>query len=140
MDDEIKLLFEKALSTLESARKNIEINEYSTSINRSYYAAYYIASALLLKKGIKSKKHSGTIQQFSLHFVQNDSFSIESFKFFTKLWKISDFSMLENQRFSKLEEDGIHADYNLFSHYTKKKAKKDLENAKKFIEECEKFL
>ena len=123
MDDEIKLLFEKALSTLESARKNIEINEYSTSINRSYYAAYYIASALLLKKGIKSKKHSGTIQQFSLHFVQNDSFSIESFKFFTKL-----------------EEDRIHADYNLFSHYTKKKAKKDLENAKKFIEECEKFL
>lgn len=48
--------------------------------------------------------------------------------------------MLENQRFSKLEKDKEKAYYDYSYKVTKNKAKKYLNNAKKFVKECERFL
>jgi uncharacterized protein (UPF0332 family) len=77
----------------------------------------------LAKKGITTKTHSGTIHKFGLEYVVNGNFDRKIGKFF-----------------SKLEEDREKADYDYLHNITKNKAKIDLNNAKKFIEECKKFL
>jgi uncharacterized protein (UPF0332 family) len=47
--------FQKSEEALESAKSSLENEFYSTSINRSYYAVFHVAKALLLKKGKKPK-------------------------------------------------------------------------------------
>lgn len=78
---------------------------------------------MLLKKGITTKTHSGTIHEFGLEYVTNENFDKEIAKFF-----------------SKLEGDREKADYDYSHVITKSKAKTNLNNAKKFIDECKKFL
>jgi uncharacterized protein (UPF0332 family) len=119
----VRIAFDRATHSLEVAKSNLDNKFFPDSINRSYYAVFYAAQALLLKKGIVNKTHSGTIQQFGLNYVKNDKFSNE----------ISKFLFL-------LEKDRNNADYDFSYESTEKKAQKDLNNAKIFIEECKKFL
>ena len=121
--DEIAAIFKKAISTLDDAEFNFKHERHSVSINRSYYACFYAAKALLLKKGIVTKTHSGTIHKFGLEYVINGNFDKHIGKFF-----------------SILEKDRGKADYDYSYEATENKAKKDLNNAKKFVKECEKFL
>ena len=67
---EIQLYMGKAQRTLEAAQHNLDAGFYDTAVNRSYYAVFYAASALLLTKGITRKKHSGVISAFRQHFVK----------------------------------------------------------------------
>jgi len=121
--EEIDLILKRALNLLKVAEFTLNNGFYPDSINRSYYAVYYGAKALLLKKGITTKTHSGAIRRFNLEYVHKDTFDKE----------ISEF-------FSKIEEHRKSADYDISFKSTKTKAMKDLINAKKFIKECEKFL
>ncbi|GAA5819148.1 MAG: HEPN domain-containing protein [Methanobrevibacter sp.] len=123
MDEKVIKAYEKSLELLKVAELNFDNNFYSDSINRSYYAVFHAANALLLKKGIFPKTHSGTIRKFGLEYITNDNFSKEIGKFFTNL-----------------EKDREKADYDYSYEVTKNKAKKDLNNAKKFVKECERFL
>ena len=123
LDKELEIIFEKSQHLLKVARKNYNDEFYPDSINRSYYAVYHAAKALLLKKGITTKTHSGTIHQFGLEYVVNENFDKEIARFF-----------------SKLEEDREKADYDYSHVITKSKAKTNLSDAEKFIDECEKFL
>jgi uncharacterized protein len=49
----------KAEAALQSARSECDAGRYDFSINRSYYAAFYAASAVLLLLGKRFVKHSG---------------------------------------------------------------------------------
>jgi len=123
LDEKIKIAFEKSLELLKVAELNFNNKFYGDSINRSYYAVYHAASALLIKKGIFSKTHKETIRKFGLEYVVNDSFNKEIGKFF-----------------NHVKKDREKADYDYSYEVTKNKAKKDLDNAKKFVEECKGFL
>lgn len=123
MDEEFQALFERSLELLKVAELAFDQKFYPDSINRSYYAVFYGAKALLAKKGIFTKTHSGTIQKFGLECIINGDFNKDIGKFF-----------------SKLEKDREKADYDVFHKTTKNKAKKDLDDAKRFVKECEKFL
>jgi uncharacterized protein (UPF0332 family) len=123
LDNEVELIFKKSLYLLKVAEKNYTDKFYPNSINRSYYAVFHVAKALLIKKRIITKTHSGTIHKFGLEYVINGNFDKEIGKFF-----------------SKLEEDREKADYDYLHNITAYKAKTNLNNAKKFVEECEKFL
>jgi uncharacterized protein (UPF0332 family) len=114
--EEIDTIFKRALELLKVSESNFSNEFYPDSINRSYYAAFYAVKALLLKKGITTKTHSGTIRQFNFEYVHKGTFDIEISKFF-----------------SKLEEDRRNADYDISYKITKNKAMKDLKNAKCFI-------
>jgi uncharacterized protein (UPF0332 family) len=57
--DDYNLIFKKSIETLKSAVSNFQNGYYDTSVNRSYYAVFYSANALLFKKGIKAKTHKG---------------------------------------------------------------------------------
>ncbi len=61
---------EKADMALDDAAFLADAGKYGLAANRLYYALYYAASALLLSKGIVTKRHSGLMTQIHLHFVK----------------------------------------------------------------------
>jgi len=121
--DKIELAFKKLEEALKVAKLNFKNGYYSASTNRLYYTVFYVAKALLLKKGKNPKTQSGTIAIFGLEYVINGEFN-------------KDVSKL----FSGLEDDRGNADYDFSFESTKEVAKTDYLNAKVFIEECKKFL
>ena len=60
----------KAKERLDAARLLFENGSYADSVNRSYYAAFTAARALLSLKSLDSKKHSGIISLFNQNFVK----------------------------------------------------------------------
>jgi len=121
---EADIVFKKAIETLNDAEFSFAHERYNISINRSYYAVFYAAKALLLNKDVSTKTHKGLIHQFGLEYVIND-------KFDEKIAK----------KLSGLEEDRNKVDYEFdFDFAEKMKAKINLEDAKSFIEECRKFI
>lgn len=61
---EIRLLMERAAQMLIVADRNLSDKFYESSVNRSYYAVFYAASALLTTKQIAMKRHAGVISAF----------------------------------------------------------------------------
>ncbi|MCC8155212.1 MAG: HEPN domain-containing protein [Tannerellaceae bacterium] len=61
---------DKSHQALYDAEKNAEMELWNTAANRLYYAAYYIASALLIKNGYTAQTHSGVISLIGQHFVK----------------------------------------------------------------------
>lgn len=60
----------RSKETLEEARIMFQNEHYLTVINRLYYAIFYLVCAFLESKNIVTKSHSGTKNQFHLHFVK----------------------------------------------------------------------
>lgn len=55
---------------LEDASFLHDAARYNLAANRLYYALFHAASALLLSRGISTKRHSGLITQMHLNFVK----------------------------------------------------------------------
>jgi len=121
--EDVKLIFNSALESLEDSQISIDNQRYKMSINRSYYAVFHGARALLFKKGITTKTHSGTIHKFGLEYVINDIFD-------SSIAKI----------LSSLEDEREDVDYDYRFIVTEKDAINALNKAKIFVEECRKFL
>ena len=63
---------EKADMALDDAAFLTDAGKFGLAANRLYYALYYAASALLLSKGIATKRHSGLMTQIDTHaFCKN---------------------------------------------------------------------
>lgn len=76
-EDEITSNLERADTNLQIASELLEKGYYDVSASRSYYAAFYAASALLLNEGIDTSKHSGVIALIHQHFVKSGKLSKE---------------------------------------------------------------
>jgi len=64
MADHIKEISEnlrRSETSIKAAKDMIEKEYYDIAASRAYYAAFYAASALLLKENIDTAKHSGVI-------------------------------------------------------------------------------
>ena len=61
---------ERAQETLEDARILANSERWNACVNRLYYACFYAVSALLIKEGYSSFKHTGVRSLFNLHFVK----------------------------------------------------------------------
>ena len=59
--------------------------QWNSAVNRLYYACFYAASALLLKRGIGAKSHAGIISQFSESVVRTHEMSVDEYKVYSKL-------------------------------------------------------
>ena len=76
MDNETKqtlitLQMEKAHRFLSQADEMYGIQHWDLAANRYYYACYHAVQGLFIAKGLPAtRKHSGTVTQFSLHFVK----------------------------------------------------------------------
>ena len=60
---------QKSHESLNEAKEVIKLGFWSLAGNRLYYAAFHMASALLLDKGITARSHSGVIHLIGAQFV-----------------------------------------------------------------------
>ncbi len=118
-----KYRLEKSKKDLEVAKANFESNFYSQSLNRSYYSIFHAVRALLAFDKFDSKKHTGIIAYFQLNYVKSNKFD-------------SSFSKI----LINAEKVRVESDYNDFYVASKDDTLKQIENAKLFIEEVEKYL
>ena len=119
----VRLRLEKAKEALTEAKAIIELGFWRVVANRLYYACFYAVNALLIKDGITTHTHSGSINQLSLHFVKKGLISEEQGKLYSRLFGLrqtGDYS----DRISIKEED----------------IRPLLEPAEKFIAEIEKLI
>ncbi len=61
---------DKSLECIEAAEDEMKAGRLSFSVNRIYYACFYLASAVLLDKGLRFKKHSGVRASFHQEMIK----------------------------------------------------------------------
>ena len=86
-DSLIAYRIERAYESLKEAKLMAEGGFYNASINRLYYACYYMAVALLLKNNISAQTHSGVKTMLGMHFTSKGKLSISASKIFTTLFE-----------------------------------------------------
>ena len=72
-------LFAKSRRALEAAQASLDRDDAETALNRTYYAAFYAATAALLGIGETPKTHTGAHRRFRLHFADHLPESLRSF-------------------------------------------------------------
>jgi len=90
---------QKAWETYDDAKCLVDSNRFSSILNRTYYACFYMVIALLLTKNISSSKHSGVKSLFSKHFVNQGILEKKWGSFYSGLFlyrQISDYEDLKN--------------------------------------------
>jgi len=70
LEDYINYRIKRAWETFDDAKLLLESKSWISSINRMYYACFYIVLALFVKNDINSHTHSGVKTQLSLHFIK----------------------------------------------------------------------
>lgn len=118
-----KYRMDKAKEILIEAEDALKQKHFGMSVNRSYYAMFTSARALLALKELDSSKHSGVISLFNQHLVKTGIFPERISKFLPKA--------------KDMRED---ADYGDFVKITEEDAKNQIDNAEKFVEEAERTL
>lgn len=114
---------ERAKEIVKEAEDSFKQNHFSLAVNRSYYAMFTSARALLALKELDSSKHSGVISLFNQYIVKTGLFPKEFSRFLSEA--------------KEMRED---ADYGDFVKISEEDAKNQIDNAKKFVEEAERTL
>lgn len=60
----------RANETMEDARILANAGRWNACVNRLYYACFYVVSALLVRHGLSSSKHTGVRSLFNKHYVK----------------------------------------------------------------------
>ncbi len=120
----IKYRLEQAQAALEDAKYLIDGNRSPQSIvNRSYYAMFYAALALLQSISKAPSKHSGVISLFDTEFVIKGVFSKELSKHFHKAFEIRQ-----------------TVDYKIIRPITSERSEEIWRNASQFVKEIRSYL
>lgn len=118
-----KTRLEIAKERIAFAQQIMELGDYKTVANRSYYAVFAAMRAVLALDGFDSKKHAGIIAEFRRCYLKTAilpkelSYIIES-----------------------LVEIRQGSDYDDFYLISKEEVEEQYNNAVKFVEEVEKYL
>jgi uncharacterized protein (UPF0332 family) len=118
--DLVKYRLEKAQNTLSDAKKYIEEATPESTVNRIYYAMFYVVNALLIANGLSSTKHSGVRAIFNKEFVNEGLVKKELGKFYSE--------MFDNRQ---------KGDYRDFVKFEKEDVKSWLEKATEFVDVVE---
>lgn len=121
MKEELKAILKYRLQQADESIKEAEIllnsgGSFRSVINRSYYAMFYSALALISQKGTGTSKHSGVLSIFDREYVKTKVFPKEMSKLF-------------HQAFFLRQE----CDYSEFSLITKEETVEIMNGAKDFI-------
>ena len=108
---------------LRVAQNNLHGGYYGSSVNRSYYALFYAASAMILSVGESRKSHYGLMSAFRQQFIKTGKWPLE-------------FSDL----YGDLLEARETSDYAIFVLISKEDAQDSLEKARRFVTQAEKWL
>lgn len=114
---------EKAKERLRSAEALLSIGSFGDSIGRSYYAIFTAARALLALKGLDSKKHSGVIALFNVHFIKSG------------LLEKDVYQIIVNAKAGR-----ERADYEDYVEFSQEEAANQFKRANEFIQKVERVL
>ena len=114
---------ERAREMLSAAEGNLQIGQYKTSLNRSYYTIFHAMRAANILKGFDSSKHSGVIAFFNKEYLKENLMDR----------KLS--IIIKNSAFLREKSD-----YDDFFIAGRKEAEEQLENARKFLMAVELYL
>lgn len=118
-----KYRLNKVKEILKESEDSLSQKHFALSVNRSYYAMFTSARALLALKEKDSSKHSGVIALFNQYIIKPGIFPKEYSKFLRKA--------------KRIRED---ADYGDFVEIAEEDAQIQLKRAKKFTEEAERTM
>ncbi|MCB9004786.1 MAG: HEPN domain-containing protein [Ardenticatenaceae bacterium] len=121
--EEIRLYMAEAQQMLQVATDTLALGHLSTAVNRSYYAVFYAASALLQSIDEVRVKHHGVFSAFGQYFIKSG------------LWA-DEFSDIYKQLLSDRES----ADYELLVKIPQAQVEQHLQNARHFAAEAETWL
>lgn len=76
---------EKAYATLREAEDMIVSEHWNLAMQRMYYACFYMASALLVSRGIRANTHNGVVGQLGLNFVTKGYLTKEEGRLYSRL-------------------------------------------------------
>jgi uncharacterized protein (UPF0332 family) len=76
-EQEIVANLERATQSVQAAKELAKIGYHDFAASRAYYAAFYGATAVLLKEGLDFSKHSGVIASIHQRFVKTGKLSKE---------------------------------------------------------------
>lgn len=85
IDDFITYRMAKAEEVYDAAKLLYNASQWNSSVNRLYYACFYAASALLMKRGIGAKSHGGVIAKFSENVVRTGEMTPDEYRVYSKL-------------------------------------------------------
>lgn len=75
--DLCKYRLEKAYGCLGSAEILKNAEDYTSAVNRSYYAIFHAMRAVMALDGEDRKKHSGVVAYFQEHYIKTNVFEKE---------------------------------------------------------------
>ena len=84
----IRFRIEKARKSFDEAKAVARLGYWSLAGNRLYYATYYMASALLLDKGISAKTHAGTIHLLGQKIINSGLLDKAYGRLFSRLYEL----------------------------------------------------
>lgn len=84
----IKYRINRAEETLDEVKLAIENNRLHLAANRIYYSVFYIVSALALKKGFNTSKHSQLLSWFNKEFVKKELIDKNLGKFYLDAYEM----------------------------------------------------
>lgn len=85
MDEFIDYRLAKAEEVYNAALILYDAGQWNSAVTRLYYACFYSASALLLKRGVGAKSHAGIIAKFSETVVRSGEMSADEYRVYSRL-------------------------------------------------------
>lgn len=119
----IQYRMDRANEMLVASEENLKVNQYRTSLNRSYYAVFHAMRAVNILDGFDSSKHSGVIAYFNKAFLKEGKLDKDLSKI------IKDTSYLREK-----------SDYDDFYLASCQEAETQLDNGRIFVAAIEKYL
>lgn len=114
---------ERAKEMLSASESNLEIGQYRTSLNRSYYAVFHAMRSVNVLKKFDSSKHSGVIAFFTKEYLKTE--------------------ILDRELAAIIKESSLcreKSDYDDFYVAGREEAEEQLRNAKYFVQKIEEYL
>lgn len=84
----IEYRIQKAWKSFQEATDNAHLGHWNLAASRLYYAAYYMASALLVDRGIIARSHSGVIHIIGAEFVKKELLLKEDGRLISRLFNM----------------------------------------------------
>jgi uncharacterized protein len=116
MDSNTELAIARSEDLIETAKDDFKLGHFLASVNRCYYAYFWLARTLLFKKNIFVKSHNGVKTKFSELFIKT---KIVPEKY--------------GKNLSELMNDRQDADYDLESSFTKEEVQEMINWTEEFL-------
>ena len=115
--------FSCAKENLEAAKVLLQVGQFKSSVNRSYYAVFHGLRAITALDQFDSSKHSGVIAYFNHTYVKEGIFDKSISKLVATCYRLRE-----------------KADYEDFAIVSREMAKEQFEKAEKILQMLEPYL